>query len=129
MRVGEERIELGCFERRLPEYRMRPVEGQTAVERRRHQCIRVGQACVRRCKGGFSGQHLPKQRRGVLQTRDALAIGQRAAPQEEPIGFHARVVSSLSPAERQPQRIDDRPRDVVLNGEQVGPLPVEAFGP
>ncbi len=56
-------------------------------------------------------------------------VEQRKRFQVQLVRLHVGVIASLSPAQRQSKLIDDRPRDFVLNGEDVLELAIEPLGP
>ena len=57
--------------------------------------------------------------RGLLQAGNTFPVDQRAPLEVQLVRLDVGVVTSLAPPQRQSKLVDDRPRDLILNGEDV----------
>ena len=78
---------------------------------------------------GSAGDHLLEQFRGLLRVGRAPSHNQRTPLQVQFVGFQIGFVAPLSPPQRQSELVDDRPRDLILYGENVLEFPIEPLGP
>ena len=101
------------------------------TDRRLLKCGRVGvsQPCIGRGERGILAMTCSNNSAAFCALEDASPIDQRTRLQVQLVRLQIGVVAPLASAQRQSKLVDDRPRDLVLNGEDVLELPIEPLGP
>lgn len=91
--------------------------------------MRLGQACVRRSESRVLLDNLLEQITRRLRGLRAPVAQDFARLEIEKVGVDIEVVAQPARPERQAQLLDDAPRDLILDGEDVLELAIELLSP